>query len=1139
MDDKEKRAHRPRQAGSKAEKKMEKIPKKHEEKNNPKAFTFQSIGRAEKTARRNMDRGEKKLHVPRVDRTPLEPPPVVVAVVGPPGSGKTTLIKSLVKKYTKHNLQEVKGPITVVSGKKRRLTFIECANDLNCMIDIAKIADLVLLMIDASFGFEMETFEFLNIAQVHGFPKIMGVLTHLDKFRNNKTLRMTKKRLKHRFWTEIYQGAKLFYLSGVINNKYPTMEVQNLSRFISVMRFRPLVWRNTHPYLVADRIEDLTDPELMHNNPKCDRTVTLYGFLRGTNLKSSARVHIPGAGDQYLEDVSILPDPCPLPEKERKRLDEKSKLIYAPMSDVGGVMYDKDAVYINVPGSFMKKPVTEGEGDDAEDQYYGQGQGEKMVIDLQDAPSTLASQLEASELRIFRDSAPLWATDVTETEDREDDNERSEVKDKSRRPSESIETDETGRKRRRAIFGDEDDDRIVGDEMVDDDEEDEDEEDADEEEEDVDSDDDLDSEGEEVNEEERNEEDEGDRRKAMNKFDSRNLPKKGEKGDNTKSENISFAESDSEMGDGDEVVDVVNINGRSRRKRGNVSLQEDEGRLNIEDDDEGFDEEGGEEEELDEEESQVDHDEDNTNLDGALRWKLDIASKARDIFFSGRRTNLMQEIYERRDRYPEDIARGNIKNRETDSQETEDEEDEENFFRVKRKDTRELDALKALDTCKFNVDANELIEWEEEKTLELIRNKFITGSLYPNSAEANIEDADNVTEDDEVIGDFEDLETGEEVKGPAILEKSALDEDRDKVARKKEELKRRFDAEYDDKDDVGPKEDGFYEEQKEEIERQLQVNRDEFADYEPQTRALIEGFRPGTYVRILIKNMPCEFVQNFDPTYPVIVGGLLTAEEQFGFVQVRIKRHRWHRRILKTNDPLIFSVGWRRFQSVPIYSLNDGSRNRMLKYTPEHMHCLATFYGPVHTPNTGFCAVQSISDSTSVFRISATGVVLDIDHSTEVVKKLKLTGIPYKIFKNTAFIKDMFNSALEVARFEGANIRTVSGIRGQRNYLASNFGVPSQACCFYIQLQKPEGHFRATFEDKILMSDIVFLRAWYPVKPRKFYNPVTSLLLSTKTAWQGMRTVGQIRRELGQRAPQNADSTYKVSSSHCPETRVV
>lgn len=47
-------------------------------------------------------------------------------------------------------------------------------------------------MVDASYGFEMEHFEFLNICQAHGMPKIMGVLNHLDqipvkfnlKFRN-------------------------------------------------------------------------------------------------------------------------------------------------------------------------------------------------------------------------------------------------------------------------------------------------------------------------------------------------------------------------------------------------------------------------------------------------------------------------------------------------------------------------------------------------------------------------------------------------------------------------------------------------------------------------------------------------------------------------------------------------------------------------------------------------------------------------------------------------------------------------------------------------------------------------------------------------------------------------------------------
>jgi len=204
-----------------------------------------------------------------------------------------------------------------------------------------------------------ETFEFLNVLQSHGFPKVIGILTHLDLIKKAAVLRTTKKALKRRFWTEIYQGAKLFYLSGVLNGRYPDTEILNLSRFISVMKFRPLVFRNTHPYLLADRLEDLTPRELVRTSKnKCDRTVTVYGYVRGTNLRLGTKVHIPGVGDLDLTSVTALGDPCPLPdadsEKRRKLSEKKKLLVHAPMSDLGGVVYDKDAVWVNVPGSFTR-----------------------------------------------------------------------------------------------------------------------------------------------------------------------------------------------------------------------------------------------------------------------------------------------------------------------------------------------------------------------------------------------------------------------------------------------------------------------------------------------------------------------------------------------------------------------------------------------------------------------------------------------------------------------------------------------------------------------------------------------------------------------------------------------------------------
>lgn len=946
--------------------------------------------------------------------------------------GKTTLLKSLIRRYAKETISNPQGPITVVTSKKQRLTFLECPNELEAMVDIAKVADIVLLMIDGNYGFEMETMEFLNILAATGMPgNVFGILTHLDLFRKPQALKDAKKRLKHRLWSELYQGAHLFYLSGVLNGRYPDREIHNLSRFLSVMKNpRPLIWRNSHPYAIIDSWRDITHPTKIEGNEKCDRSIVLSGYLRGTNFASQGqRVHIPGLGDYTVANMEVLPDPCPTPQMEqaiakitgktgRRRLDDKEKKLHAPMSDRSGLKVDGDAIYI-----YRDKGFTF----DKEAKDVERGEGEELIVNLQ-SERRLLGQTEDG-VQLFAGGEKL--KDVTE-----DDTGR-----KSQRKARLAEHDDSDV----GDFGEEDDEQELGD---------------------------------------------GDGSDDEVEFDEQRLGKvfRRDADKNTGEDAIAFADSDSDLG----------------------SISGDD---------------------LDDEDSNDGEDYDSDDEAAALKWKENMEERARQRH--GKRkpyqaADLARMLYNDSLSLSDVLKRWKGEDQEKEEEEEEDIEadsEDETFFKKSRKENEEASDDRSVPTFDYERLAS---YWSHEENIEALRKKFTTATILDDD-EGGDDDDDFEgfgSGDDEVDGDgdddsegdgvFEDLETGEK-HGPA---EENLEAEREKNARRKEELKLRFEEEdregfNNDKakarreagndDEFG--EDDWYDAQKAMIQKQLDINKAEFENLDERQRVLVEGFKAGKYAKMVLEGVPAEFAKQFDARMPIIVGGLSATEDRFGFVQVRIKRHRWHKKILKTGDPLIFSLGWRRFQTLPIYSISDSRvRNRMLKYTPEHMHCFGTFYGPLIAPNTGFVCFNSFSASNPGFRIAATGTVLSVDESTEIVKKLKLTGVPYKIFKNTAFIKDMFNTSLEIAKFEGASIKTVSGIRGQIKRA----------------LSKPEGHFRATFEDKILLSDIVFLRAWYPIKPHRFYNPVTNLV-----GWQRARLTGEIRAAEDIATPQNKNSQYR------------
>ena len=77
---------------------------------------------------------------------------------------------------------------------------------------------------------------------------------------------------------------------------------------------------------------------------------------------------------------------------------------------------------------------------------------------------------------------------------------------------------------------------------------------------------------------------------------------------------------------------------------------------------------------------------------------------------------------------------------------------------------------------------------------------------------------------------------------------------------------------------------------------------------------------------------------------------------------------------MKSNDPIIVSSGWRRYQTLVVFATEDqNDRMRFLKYSAQHDFCMAVYYGNFCVPGTGAIMLQTIRSDLKKFRIAGSG----------------------------------------------------------------------------------------------------------------------------------------------------------------------
>ena len=339
-------------------------------------------------------------------------------------------------------------------------------------------------------------------------------------------------------------------------------------------------------------------------------------------------------------------------------------------------------------------------------------------------------------------------------------------------------------------------------------------------------------------------------------------------------------------------------------------------------------------------------------------WKTNLADKAAEAYLSreSSQANLQDLIYGKLKANV--VSDDEVKEEKiNDENSGESDDDDDDFFKLRNKSLvndnnnnnndkaielksnlmlGEEDSSKLINGKVGKIDIEVWLNDDEGCVLESLRDKFVTGNWA--------DDKDN----NEFDG-FEDLESGEKFgqDGEANLDSNDQDDDadirtdgmtdlqlRDFYAEQKASKKETFNVQYDEekKDDLIDSADSktdekaeneYVESIKQEKAIRLKRNQEEFGGDGEASRIRHEGFRQGLYVRVRIDGIPSEFLESFNPIMPLVLGGLTPQETNRGYTRCRFKKHRWHKRILKCNDPLIFSIGWRRFQSIPVYSTED------------------------------------------------------------------------------------------------------------------------------------------------------------------------------------------------------------------------
>ncbi|XP_046302905.1 pre-rRNA-processing protein TSR1 homolog isoform X2 [Marmota monax] len=231
-----------------------------------------------------------------------------------------------------------------------------------------------------------------------------------------------------------------------------------------------------------------------------------------------------------------------------------------------------------------------------------------------------------------------------------------------------------------------------------------------------------------------------------------------------------------------------------------------------------------------------------------------------------------------------------------------------------------------------------------------------------------------------------------------------------------------------------------------------------------------EGAEVGWYVTLHVSEVPFSVVEYFRKGAPLIAFSLLPHEQKMSVLNMVVSRNPGNTEPVKAKEELIFHCGFRRFRASPLFSQHTADKHKLQRFLTADAALVVTVYAPITFPPASVLLFKQKSNG--MHSLVATGHLLSVDPDRMVIKRVVLSGHPFKIFTKMAVVRYMFFNREDVLWFKPVELRTKWGRRG---HIREPLGT--------------HGHMKCSFDGKLKSQDTVLMNLYKRVFPKWTYDP--------------------------------------------------